>query len=57
MLAHQSCPRCQTIENRIKQHEKYIAQLVDLVAKTNRRIIDLEERHLLKLDAPISKRF
>ncbi|MRG84767.1 prefoldin domain-containing protein [Salinibacillus xinjiangensis] len=56
-MIHHSCPHCRSIEDRIKQHEKYIAQLVDILAKMNQRLIDLEDRHIVKFDSPMSKRF
>jgi transposase len=45
-MIHQRCPHCQKIEAQIKQHEKYIAQLVDILAKTNEKVVDLEKRQL-----------
>ncbi|SES71226.1 hypothetical protein SAMN05421676_101253 [Salinibacillus kushneri] len=48
-MSNQTCPQCQRQENRIKQHEKYIAQLVEYVAKINQRMTDLEKRHVKKI--------
>ncbi|MBB6453614.1 uncharacterized protein (DUF3084 family) [Salirhabdus euzebyi] len=43
-MIQQACPHCQRLENRIQQHEKYIAQLVEIIAKTNKKLMDLEKR-------------
>ncbi len=55
MKPHLSCPHCQKLESRIQQHERYIAQLVDILAKTNEKVLDLERRQLLLSAFPNSR--
>ncbi|UOQ45738.1 hypothetical protein MUN89_07360 [Halobacillus salinarum] len=38
------CPDCRDLSRRLKQQEEVIAQLVDIIAVTNRRIYDLDQR-------------
>lgn len=44
MIHSSSCPHCRNLEAKLKQHERYIAQLVDIVAKTKEKLMELESR-------------
>jgi glutaredoxin len=39
-----NCPHCQEMKSKLQQHERNIAQLVDILAKTNEKLTDLEKR-------------
>ncbi|MBO8157625.1 MAG: hypothetical protein H0Z32_14435 [Bacillaceae bacterium] len=39
-----SCPHCKDIEARMKQHEQFIVQLLEIIAATNQKVMEVEKR-------------
>ncbi|TGB02358.1 hypothetical protein [Halobacillus salinus] len=42
----ENCQDCQYVYERLKQQEETIAQLVQIIATTNQKVIDLHKRQM-----------
>ncbi|WP_053218585.1 hypothetical protein [Virgibacillus senegalensis] len=44
-MAVSRCKQCEEQKNTLRQHEDTITQLLEIIAVTNRKLAELEEKH------------